>query len=282
MTANGIINFSQGVLDQMNSMPRLLQDWQYEDIKNNDVGGYFKNPVANVTQDIRNTCNTLVTLLSPNPATNTSAVIGTTIDITNLFGFININSANVGGYNGGEFIEHTNRLSGVTPFGASPDVSGRDTALLPHYETALSTGQLMMYLVYQSDGVQNNSPIMNNFTSILIEEDLNNLSNNISNYFTTISNSITITGGGTDANTDPFVRTSNLSLEIVQNMSNNITVINETLAGKRYNDELYYTTCRQVASEFNMLRKFNDMGATANNLVQNYIGSDKLLSRLNS
>ena len=282
MSANGIIEFSNNVLSHMNAIPKLLDDWQFEDLANDDVNGYFKNPVANVTSDIISVCGTLVSLLSAVPATNTTAVQGSTGAITTLFTNINSLSSNVAGFNGTEFIEHTNRISGVTPVGASPSSSGRDTALLPHYDTAMATGQLMMYLTYQSEGVQNNSPIMNNFTSIVIEEDLNSLYSNISSYYTTISNSITVTGGGTDALTDPFVRTSNLSSTVVTDMFNNIQNIDNTLAEKRNNDEIYYNTSRQVSQDFNELRKFNNMGATANNLIQNYIGSDKLLTRLNS
>jgi len=282
MSANGIIEFSNNVLSHMNAIPKLLDDWQFEDLANDDVNGYFKNPVANVTSDIISVCGTLVSLLSAVPATNTTAVQGSTGAITTLFTNINSLSSNVAGFNGTEFIEHTNRISGVTPVGASPSTSGRDTALLPHYDTAMATGQLMMYLTYQSEGVQNNSPIMNNFTSIVIEEDLNSLYSNISSYYTTISNSITVTGGGTDALTDPFVRTSNLSSTVVTDMFNNIQNIDNTLAEKRNNDEIYYNTSRQVSQDFNELRKFNNMGATANNLIQNYIGSDKLLTRLNS
>jgi hypothetical protein len=282
MSANGIIEFSDNVLAHMNAIPKLLDDWQFEDLANDDVNGYFKNPVANVTSDIISVCGTLVSLLSAVPATNTTAVQGSTGAITTLFTNINSLSSNVAGFNGTEFIEHTNRISGVTPIAASPSSSGRDTALLPHYDTAMATGQLMMYLTYQSEGVQNNSPIMNNFTSIVIEDDLNSLRSNISSYYTTISNSITVTGGGTDALTDPFVRTSNLSSIVVTDMFNNIQNIDTTLAEKRNNDEIYYNTSRQVSQDFNELRKFNNMGATANNLIQNYIGSDKLLTRLNS
>jgi hypothetical protein len=282
MSANGIIEFSNNVLSHMNAIPKLLDDWQFEDLANDDVNGYFKNPVANVTSDIISVCGSLVSLLSAVPSTNTTSVQGSTGAITTLFTNINSLSSNVAGFNGTEFLEHTNRISGVTPIAASPSSSGRDTALLPHYDTAMATGQLMMYLTYQSEGVQNNSPIMNNFTSIVIGEDLNSLHSNISSYFTTISNSITITGGGTDAISDPYVRTSNLSSTVVTNMYNNIQTINSTLAEKRNNDEVYYTTSRQVSQDFNELRKFNNMGATANNLIQNYIGSDKLLTRLNS
>jgi hypothetical protein len=282
MSANGIIEFSDKVLKHLNTVPRLLDDWQFQDLANNTVNGYFKNPVANVTSDIMNECSSLVSLLSAVPATNTNAVQGSTGAITTLFTDIISLSSNIAGFNGTEFIEHTNRISGVTPIEASPSTTGRDTASLPHYDTAMSTGQLMMYLTYQSEGVQNNSPIMNNFTSIVIEEDLNSLYSNISSYETTISNSITVTGGGTDTLTDPYVRTSNLSLGVVTNMYNNIQTINTTLATKRNNDEVYFNTSREVAKDFNELRRFNNMGATANNLLQNYIGSDKLLTRLNS
>ena len=280
MSANGIIEFSDKVINQLNSMPQLLPDWAYGDMANNAVGGYFKNPVANVSQDIRDTCNTLVTLLSANANTNTNAVSGSTSEITTLFMEINSTSANIGGYNGGEFIAHTDRISGVTPLTASPSTTGRDTALLPHYDTAMSTGQLIMYLTYQSDGIQNNAPIMNSFQSILVEDDLDSLYSNISSYNTTISNSITISGTGTEL--DPYIRTSNLTLSVVQNMSNNITTIDTTMATKRNGDEENYTLSRQMADEFNTLRQFNSIGATANNLIQNYIGSDKLLTRLNS
>ena len=118
------------------------------------------------------------------------------------------------------------------------------------------------------------------FGTPLFVLDETDLISNISSYNTTISNSITISGTGTEL--DPYIRTSNLSLSVVQNMSNNITTIDTTMATKRHGDEENYTLSRQMADEFNTLRQFNSIGATANNLIQNYIGSDKLLTRLNS
>jgi hypothetical protein len=278
-TNSGINDLSSNTKSFMNTVPSLLNTWQKEDIANDTVGGYFKNPVATVTQNIRNTCNTLTSLLSAIPSANTNAVSGTTSQITTLFNTINSQSANVGGHNGGVFIEHTNRISGVTPYGASPQ-TGQDTSLLPHYETAMSTGQLMMYLVYQSDNVQNNAPIMGSFTSMLIEDKLNSLNSNISSYYTTISNSITVSGSGLEE--DPYIRQSNLSLSVVQSMSNNILTINSTLADRRVHDEVFYTNSRQVSDEYAQLRMFSDLGSSANTLLQNFNGSDKLLTRLNS
>jgi hypothetical protein len=280
-TGNSIFELSSNTQSFMNTVPSLLTDWQQQDIANSNVGGYFRNPVSNVSQNIRSSCGGLITLLSSQPSTNTNAVTGTTSEITTLFGTIISQSSNIAGNNGLFFVEHTNRISGVTPLGASPE-TGLDTALLPHYETAVSTGQLMMYLTNQSDNISNNSPIMGSFTSILIENELNNWYSNVSTYYTTISNSITVTGGGTDANTDPFIRTSNLTLQTVQTMSNTIIDINNTMAQRRNHDEKFYTNSRQVVDEYSQLRIFNNTGATATNLLQNYIGSDKLLTRLNS
>jgi hypothetical protein len=39
---------SDDIIDYLNTTPRLLEPWQQADIANNNVGGYFKNPVWNV------------------------------------------------------------------------------------------------------------------------------------------------------------------------------------------------------------------------------------------
>lgn len=271
----GIVDLSDTVKSHMNTVPTLLETWQTDDVGNNEVDNYFRNPVANVVQQIRNTCNTLHLLIKANPTTNTQIITGSSTLINSLFVTMNTETLNIGTNNGGLFIEHTNRISGVTPL-----TDDANTALLPHYETAMGIGQLVMYLTYQSDSIQNNSPIMGNFTSILIEEQLNSLNVNVSSYFTTINNSITITGSGTTI--DPYVRTSNLTLAQVQAISNNITEINTTLYVRRTHDENFFANSKQVAVEFKSLKKFSNLGATANNLLQNYIGTDKLLSRINS
>lgn len=265
----------------MNTVPQLLTDWQQEEIANNTVGGYYKNPVANVTQDIRDTCNTLVVLLTGNANSNISSVYGTTGAINTLFTTINTNSSNIGGFNGAEFVLHTNRLSGVTPLGPSPE-TGRDVALLPHLDNAMPLGKQLMYLTYQSDGVQNNAPIMGNFTSILIGEDLDDLYLEISTYYSAINNSITYTVYDDGMGNTSVTRTSNLSYSTVSNMSNNISLINTTLAERRVHDEQFYTNSLAVSEQYQQLRKFNSMGASETDLIQNYIGTEKLLTKLNS
>lgn len=284
---DGILNLSSNVISFMNTVPSLLEPWQMADMANNNVGGYHTNPVSGVTQTLRNTCNNLVILLSSSSAniggnlTVTSAVQGTTPAITSLFTTMNSTSANIGGPNGGVFIEHTNRVSGVTPFGASPE-TGQDVSSLPHYQTALGTGQMIMYLTRQSDNIANNAPIMGSFTSVLIEKDLDNLQIEISTYESTINNSITISSFDDGNGNVTITRTSNLSYDVVSNMTNNIVLIDTTLAYRRVHDERFYQNSRTLTDEYAILTQYSEMGETANNLCQNYVGSEKLLTRINS
>jgi hypothetical protein len=155
-----------------------------------------------------------------------------------------------------------------------------DVANVPHYETAMSTGQLVLYITNQSDVVSNNAPIMGSFTSITIESELESYNVNVSSYYTTINNSLTITGTGTEL--DPIVRSSNLSLTIVQNMANNIIELHDLFRERRVHDEEFFINSRKVTDDYQKVKTFSSLGATANTLLQNYIGSDKLLTRINS
>lgn len=282
-SGSGISPLSNNATSFMNNIPTLLEDWQIKDIADNNVNGYKQNPIASSSQSIRNTCNTLVTLLSSSTSTegaNTiyySALQGTTTAITNLFTSMNSLSANIGGTNGGLFIEHTNKISGVTPIGEDADTK-------PYYDIALNMGQTAMYITYQSDGVSNNAPILGCFTSLLEKDTINNLNTTISSYYNTINNSITTSGGSYDpeANTITYTRTSSLSQSVVASMQSNINTINSTMAERRAHDEQFYVNCKTIVNEMNTLRTYSEMGQTANTLCQNYVGTPKLLSRLNS
>lgn len=282
-SGSGVSELSSNAVSFMNTIPTLLEDWQIKDIADNNVNGYKQNPVSSSAQSIRNTCNTLVTLLSSSSSTegaNTiyySALQGSNPTITSLFASMNTLSANVGGTNGGLFIDHTNKISGVSPIGDDADTK-------PYYDIALNMGQTVMYITHQSDGVSNNAPILGCFTSLLEKDTINNLNTTISTYYNTINNSITVSSGGYDpeANTITYTRTSNLSQSVVATMQSNINSINSTMAERRAHDEQFYVNCKTIVNEMNTLRTYSEMGQTANNLCQNYVGTSKLLSRINS
>ena len=50
---------------------------------------------------------------------------------------------------------------------------------------------------------------------------------------------------------------------------------------RRIEDEIYYGKTKQLLGEYQSVRVFSNMGMTANNLVQNFVGTDKLKERIN-
>ena len=85
---NAIIEFSETTLNHLNSVPQLLTSWQVTDLVENNVGGYIKNPVANVITYLRNTCNSIYNLVTANASTNTNIITHEKTDVQNLMFFI--------------------------------------------------------------------------------------------------------------------------------------------------------------------------------------------------
>lgn len=284
----GIIELSNNVLSFLNTVPQLLEPWQMGDMANNEVGGYHTNPVATSSQNIRNTCNNLVIFLSGSTAniegnlTVTGPVTSNDAPTAVLFTNINSLSANIGGPNGGVFIEHTNRISGVTKLQDSI-VDGQDRTHLPHYATAMGVGQMITYLTHQSDNIANSAAISGSFTSMFINDALEDLELTISTYEATINSSLSISSTDDGNGNVTIVRISSLPYSTVNAMSNVISTINTTMAERRVHDERFYHNSQTLADEYGELKNYSkSMGATANNMLHNYNGSDKLLSRLDS
>ena len=276
-TDGDIIEFSDKTKAQLNAIPSLLNTWQTEDVATSNVGDYFINPLDSITTDIRDTANTIIPLLSS--AAQTSALQGSTGTITSLFASMNSNLISISGNTGNNFIAHTDRISGVAPFTAT-----ENPAEYPYYSTAIATGKMMVYITNQSDGIINNAPILGSFTSLFVGDELQAVLNIVATYHDTINSSITYTTSllGTPPNTYTYTtKTSNLSLEVVQSMNSNVSFIIDTMDTRREHDETFYQNSRAVVADFHTVRQFTNMGETENELIQNYIGSEKLLSRLN-
>jgi hypothetical protein len=276
---------SDSAIKYLDTFPPILKEWQVNDLANNEVGGYYQNPVANVVQDIRNTSNTLITLLSANTSTNTNAVTGTTSTINIIF--INVNTAlsNISTNTSEKFIIHTNRMSAVTPLeGSNAEVlnvesTTEDTSAQPHYQTALGIGRLLLVLTHQTDAINNSAPVLGSFTSLFIANTLSNLSNSLSTYFDLINNSITVTGTGTEA--DPFVRNSNLTLSTVQSIENTVIEIKDTMNNRREHDINFYANSKNVFSELSSMGQFSQVGEVQKLLINDFIGTPKLITRIN-
>lgn len=241
----------------MNNIPPLLKDWQKTDLANYDVGGYFQNPVGTVAANIWAISNNIVSITGLS-SSNASSIYGAAVGLQS--------AAN-------NFFGHTNRMSGVEPINP-------DTALLPHYDSAIGIGKVVMYLVHQSDGISNNSPLIGSFTSLFTGDTLNSYYTNVQGYATTVSNSIHSSTDGSDPPVTSY--SSSLNASQISTISTNLTSIATFMNNKRTADVNFYNNSQAVVADYNAVKGFNSMGQSQEDLLNNHIGTTKLLSRINS
>jgi len=256
-TANTVTTYNSGVQTQMKMMPPLLNSWQTADVANNNVGGYFVNPVGTVTQNIMNLANTIYLTGS---SCNGSSISASIFDTINVFS----TTANTIGFSTGpNYLYITNRQSNVVDIGT-------DTTT-PHYKTATGIGKLMSYLVSASDGIQNTSPIMGSFTSITLGNTLNSLYSTLSTYSTIFFNSI-----------DSGTGLSSITATNANTLANTVNSIASLFYTYPAQDTAFFTNSQSVLNDFTSVRQFSNLGQTETYLLNNYIGTAKIKSRINS
>jgi hypothetical protein len=247
-TSNVVTTLSANVISTLNSMPAILNTWQTADVANTDVGGYFQNPVANVTQSIWNVANSIITVTGIYDVSNLANVI---ISANSLIASCN------------SFYLHTNRISGVAPV--------TDEPTQPHYSSAIGVSKVVMYITFKSDGIQNNAPMMGNFTSLTIANNLSESYNTIINYANTLTNSINI-----------IANTTNLTPSQTSTIANNLNNITNLMNSRRNGDVNFYYNSQAIVDDYNSLKQFSNPGQSESYLFNNYIGTDKLKTRINS
>ena len=252
---NDVLALSADVQEHLNSTPAIISSWQAQDIANNSVNGYFQNPVANSTQIIWNSANSIITLTA-NVSNLNTVVYPASVSLSS--------TAN-------SFMQHTNRLSGLTPF------EGQDL-INPYYEMAINYGKQVLYIVNQTDNITNSSPILGSFTSILVNPQIRDYSNTVNSYIILIANSIS---SNTDPETGFTSNTSNLSNSQITQITTDLSNTNVYLTSRQANDVTFYGNIQTTINKYNTTRQFTGMGETQTYLLENFIGSPKLISRIN-
>ena len=262
--------FSDKTKAQLNAVPALLDSWAGKDLATSNVSGYYKNPLATDVQTISDSANSIVSLV-----TAANGLLGLTGTITTLFANIaNTNLATVCQ----SYKLHTDRLSGVRNY--DDDVGANTSAIYtsPYKDPAIGYGKSAMYIVNQTDGIVNTAPILGSFTSLFVGPQINANSSIISTYYNIINYSITVTtdGGG---NT---IHTSNLSQTVVTTIDSQLANTTIFLANRENHDKNYYANLKVVSEDYQELRKLQNLGESESTLIEDFIGTDKLLSRLNA
>jgi len=261
-----ITEFSDATKEHLDAIPSLIEDWQTQDISDSNVGSYNQNPLGTISTSIAVTANLIMNLRS-------------TIEIYDNVGVDSImanvaNSANNLISTMNAFKDHTDRISGVTSYGDYITEAGSTIATTkPFKDTVKGNARSLMYIIYQTDGISNTAIMNGALTSLFTGPEANTYSNTLTTYKTTVNSSI-------------YISSPNIKSTLTSTQANTInTGINEMITffdTRRTHDETFFTNMKTMVSDYKTVRQFSDMGESETTLVNNYTGTSKLLTRINS
>jgi hypothetical protein len=252
---NGADTLSNGAINYLSNTSIDLKQWQINDIANTTATGYYQNPHSTVLGNLVTVLNNIIV------NSNTSSIIfdfaGSQADVLNSTANTTLTSIS-------NFLDHTNRLSGI--------VNTTDASLYPDLNSGLSVGRQMLNITNKSDSVQNNIPIMGNFTSLYIGPDLNANYINITNDSVTLNNSLYVVDGNTSSNI------SNSQISVIISDVQDLQTLIDT---RRTQDTTFYQNSLTVLNDYFAVLAFSNVGSTQNSLIA-LIGTEKLKTSLYS
>jgi hypothetical protein len=251
---NGADQLTPGVLNLLNNQPQNLNQWQINDIANASASGYFQNPH-------NNNLGTLAVFVTGILSLSNTSYCDYNVNseaANTMFAQAGLAQSTLTG-----FTTHTNNLSGVT--------RSTNTSQYPDLNSALNIGRQILTITNKSDGVQNNIPIIGNFSSLYIGNTLTNITSTIANDFIILNNSITANNGNLS---------SNLSNSQINTIANDLSNLQINMSTAKNNDITFYQNSYAVYNDYNTVTQFNHLGSTQNNLIT-LIGTSKLKTDLN-
>lgn len=263
------LNLTDGTKNYLNFQLNKFADWQFEDVSNNTDIVYYTNPydvelqnIINLITNIKSKCNTESILY---------VYANSYIDGLKQNCISSLNAVQ-------NFYSHTNRLSGVE--------RSSNTSIYPDLETALSLGQKLLPILYQSDQIQDNSPILGSFSSLYIDTDINNSNKTLTNNYLTVNTSIveantntTITVGNSSFALGNATHYSLISNNSIIEINTNLQTIKAILDNRRTKDETFYQNSLKLSRKISKIVKFSKIGGSLQKLIQK-IGTSDLKKRL--
>jgi len=261
-----VTEFSANTKEHLDSVPSLIDDWQTQDISDSNVGSYNQNPLSTISTTIAVTSNLIMNIQS-------------TIEIYDNIGVSTImanvaNAANNLISTMNAFKDHTDRVSGVASYSDYITEANQTIALTkPFKDTIKGYAKTLMYIIYQTDGISNTSIMNGSLTSLFTGPEANTYSNTLTTYKTTVNSSI-------------YFSSPNVKSTLTATQANTInTGINEMITffdTRRTHDENFFNNMRTMVTDYKSVRQFSNMGESETTLVNDYTGTSKLLTRLNS
>jgi hypothetical protein len=260
-----ITEFSANTKEHLAAVPSLIENWQTQDISDSNVGSYNQNPVGTVSTTISVTASSMYNVMNSNVTYSVSGVSAVMANVMNSTSSLYTSANN--------FKDHTDRVSGVTSYGDYITEAGSSIASTkPFRDTVKGYARTLMYIIYQTDGISNTAIMNGALTSLFTGPEMNVYATSIQTYSNTLNASLTTTPNGT----------SNLTLTQANILYSGITSMISFMDTRRTHDETFFTNMKTMVNDYKTVREFSNMGESETTVVNNYTGTSKLLTRLNS
>lgn len=245
---------SEKASSYLNSKPLNISNSLKNDLANGSIvrTDYFVNPVSQYVTSITSNVNSIIALCTFDPNTQFPLAVQEIKDLANTSNNYLTQLS--------EFLEHTNRLSGV-----SDVTTNAEGQIKPNYSMCIGSGGLLLTIVSETDGVRDSSPVLNHFTSLYISDELSSNSSNIESSKILLQT----TGTGTTASQ------VNQIIQIIEGA-------NTLIYTRRTSDENYFYSSQQIIGEYQLLNSIQNSGSTERNLINSLIGTDKLKNMVNN
>jgi hypothetical protein len=257
------INLSENTKNYLNTAPVKLETWQKNDLANGSIvkTDFFKNPMINVTTRLSDNVNAMNSIVQTIDTFDNGSGTALKTNLTNLV--IEIRN----------YLSHTSNISGVTEAKANVSETSNVISHFPDYNKAVNAGEQILMLTSATDGVANTVPLMGNFTSLFISDDITANANNIISDLVLVQNSVRTetTGGETPVTTI----LSNLSSNLISSITSNVASANTLLSTRRLHDWNFYRNSLNILDDYNKLNSLGRVGNTQKYLINNFVGTDK-------
>ena len=235
--------------------PSPLYTWQASDLSGSSVGNYFQNPHSANLILMTSYTNQLLTYSNTQSVTYNSAPT----EANTLYALANNLLIEIS-----SFTDHTNRMSGAT--------ESTNKLTIPDYQIAMSIGRQVLQICNQVDGVQNNAPILGNFTSLAVVQDVSNSVIQLESGAATLNASLSIVDGNTY---------SSISQASMNTIIASAQTAFDLLNSRRVGDTTFYTNSISLIQDYNTILQFSNLGVNSSYLIKDLgIGTTKLQNYL--
>jgi hypothetical protein len=258
------INLSDNTKNYLNTAPVQLETWQKNDLANGSIvrTDYFKNPMINVTARLSDNVNTMNSIVQTIESFDAAGGTALKANVTNLV--IEIRN----------YLSHTSNISGVTESKANVSETSNVVSHFPDYNKAVSAGEQILMLTHATDGVANTIPLLGNFTSLFISDEITSNANNIIADIVTVRNSIRVDTVVVDGN-PVSTNVSNLSANVITTITANVVAANTLLSTRRLHDWNFFRNSLNILDDYNKINQLGRVGNTQKYLINNLVGTDK-------